>query len=51
MSRTSSLLAMVDIEIDHPTKLDLSTASGTPLPRSATPDAQAIDNLQGLDTI
>ena len=51
VSGTLSPLAMVDTEINHPTKLDLSTAGGVPLPRSATPSAQGIDKLQGLNTI
>lgn len=45
----SSPLAMVDTEIDHPTKPDSSTTSRALLSRSATPNAQGVDKLQGLD--
>ena len=51
MSRTLLPLAMVDTEINHLTKPDLSIVDGAPLPRSATSSAWAIDKLQGFDTI
>ena len=51
MSETSSLLAMVDTKIDHPTKPDSSTAGRVLQPCSATPTARGVNKLQGLNII
>ena len=51
MSEMLLPLALVDPEINHPTKLDTSTAGKVLLSHSVTPSAQSIDKLQGFDTI
>lgn len=51
VSRTLLPLALVQLEIDYTTKLNMSTAGRASLPHSATPSAQSIDKLRGLNTI
>ena len=51
MSKMLSLLALVQLEINQTTKLNMSTIGKALLLCSATPNVQSIDKLQGLNTI